>query len=379
MTYRILLTASLLFSLIFPLCSQQLHIERIRTTNVNAPITTGAFNALQKSLAIVAGEKTVKILDVETLTERTTLAGIPSRVPSVMFGPDGRTTLSAMADGKVAVSDLTSNKVTKLLNPHAAAVVAMDLDRGSLLFTAGYDRVIKISDVTSGNSLGMVPAGQDEPTSLLVASSGEYFVAGTATGALKVYNLSNLATPRLITTGTERITKLAFNQRGNALLVGTSGGSLRILETSTWNTLHSSKPHAGAVVALGYEMKSRWFFTSGADSVVKFFDAASFKQIGMMKEGNGIGTFAAFVSDETFVVGTSKGMITTWNILDAPPDSSAPVIVLRFGADAREGDTLRHFGKEFRLEGHVYDQSKIKELRLNDTPISFVDLCLKEA
>lgn len=69
-----------------------------------------AFSSDSQSLATGSGDETVKLWDVSTGNERSTLRGHKSGITALDFSPDGKLLASAGRDDPVRLWELTADK-----------------------------------------------------------------------------------------------------------------------------------------------------------------------------------------------------------------------------------------------------------------------------
>ncbi len=113
-----------------------------------------AFSPDGQRLASASGDGTLKIWDVASGQQLSTLKGHTSVVYGVVFSPDGQTLASASMDKTVKFWEADSGQELRSLKGHSNAVhsVAFSPD-GRRLASSSHDQTVKIWDVASGQEL----------------------------------------------------------------------------------------------------------------------------------------------------------------------------------------------------------------------------------
>jgi len=89
-----------------------------------------------------------------------------------------------------------------------------------------------------------------------------------------------------------------------------------------------------------------------------------------IKEQDCTPTSIAFVSDETLIVGTSKGQSNDGRSRRRHP-IQRPVACHQPTFEYNGKAPMNFFGEEQTISGFVFDDSRIKELSVNGVPIKF--------
>src|SRR5512146_211749 len=99
-----------LFGIVLLLCStlsfgqKQLYTEAAGDAEAfKAPVARAALNSTAKLLAAVATDKTIKVFDLATFRERSTLPGVAVRMSALAFSASGQSLFTCSPDGQVSV------------------------------------------------------------------------------------------------------------------------------------------------------------------------------------------------------------------------------------------------------------------------------------
>src|SRR5262245_27315558 len=128
------------------LCLSDSHLPTLRHNSIVSSVT---FSPDGKMLATGSSDRTVKLWDVTTGQELTTLEGQMAQVRSVAFSPDGKMLATGSDDRTARLWDVTTGQELTTLKGHMTQVwsVAFSPD-GKMLATGSSDRTVKLWDVT---------------------------------------------------------------------------------------------------------------------------------------------------------------------------------------------------------------------------------------
>jgi hypothetical protein len=358
---------------------QKLYIEpRQSGVVLSVPITLGAINPAQNLVAVASSDRVVKIIDAQTLKERISLQGVSARVTSLLFGGDGASILTGLADGRVVLWNTTSGSAAKAFALHSSSVVGIGIEGGSSLFSVGYDRVVRFTDLNSGVSLGSLAPASEELTALALAPNGKSFALATATGVVRLYNMTQLLSPRILALGTDRITKIIFDPTAKTLFAATSTGALYSVDVGTMAVKTTVTAHKGAITSLATDPKGRWVVSASEDKTVRIFDLTTLVPLAELDSGGAAAAFAYFLTHELIYVGNGKGELKSWKVLEIPPDEIPPVVTILTPRQMADNSAPRWYGEEIQLEALVGDENKITEVEVNGTAVAFQDATEKE-
>ena len=351
---------SLLVALSLPAIAQQeIYVEALHRAGAStAPIRMGTAYGAGGMIAVASDEKSIKLYDANTLAERVTLTGIESPVSSLILSKDGKTLISARTNGQITWWNLSAQSRLKNLALHDAGIIAMaELQQGFLL-TAAIDRTLKVVDPMSEQVLATSAWQPDEIVALAVHPSLKTAILGTVSGWIRMLSLPDLGNGKSFETK-GRISAMAMSPDGKALAVGGSDGSVRLWNLEPLTPLASIVGQRGVITALAFDPKSRWLVCASTDSSVIIYDFAKGQRVKSMAESDGYVSVLSFVGDDILWAGTSIGVLKTWRVLEAPPDTDPPTITIT-NPPATPTGIAKVIGSSCEIRGKVLDKSNLK-------------------
>ncbi|MFM6776063.1 MAG: WD40 repeat domain-containing protein [Dolichospermum sp.] len=150
-----------------------------------------------KTVISGSDDKTNKILDRVTGTEKVTFEGHSDSVKAIALTPDGKTVISGSSDNTIKTWDLVTGekKITVEGQRWWVNAIAVTPD-GKTEISGSSDRTIKIWDLKTGEETATF-TGESLILSCAIASDGVTIVAGEASGTLRLLRLQERGSGRI--------------------------------------------------------------------------------------------------------------------------------------------------------------------------------------
>jgi uncharacterized caspase-like protein/WD40 repeat protein len=356
---------------------QELYVEQLQSVEAfKVPISRGAISFKASLLAVVSPEKSLKVFDLLSLKEKTSLASMPVRVNALSFSASGQTLALGASDGKIHLLNSISGLESKALSIHSLAITSVVFQDENWIFSAGSDKMVNITDAVSEDNLGSLPAFKEDITAIAVQPEAKNFAVGLSTGQVFIYAIGKFVLVSNLTDSKDKISTLSYSSDGKYLAAGTNNGGVYIWDAQT-NALKMKYNQRGAIWSIAFDPKTQWIVSTAADSSLKFYNLATLANVKTMTELDGIATYAAFLNNETLLTGTSKGLLKRWKVSTEPPDTTNPGIIIK---QPVAGNTpAKVFGRECEISGLVYDDTELKEVTLNGVPVVLKALSAEDA
>jgi WD40 repeat protein len=248
-----------------------------------APITALAYRPDGK-LLVVGSHKEAPLLDasgdlIGTLPDQ------PGKVTGLAFSRDGRrlaVAASTPATGGVVrlytfPSEGPTATLERTLAAHRDAILDLAFGPdGKLLATTGYDRLIKLWDVTTGAALRTLKDHSDAVYGLAFSPDGWLLASAAADRAVKVWDVATGKRLYTLSESTDWVYAVAWSPDGRHLAAAGVDRSIRVWEVSAagGRLVQSIFAHAAPITRLAYSPDGQTLYSLSEDRTVKAWETA---------------------------------------------------------------------------------------------------------
>ncbi len=318
-------------------------------------VSAVAFSPDGGRLAAAGGNET-KVWDAATGTELISLEH-PCDVEAVSFLPDGDKVVTACG-GIGRVWDLATGDVLRTLEGRTSSVNHLEVSRdGRTIVTAGGEvGVVTLWDAATGREVATLAGHSRIIFSVAISPDGRWvaagammsYPAGPQSSTLEVWDLTtrrevpHLWRNKQGVLASSWVTSVAFSPDGTRLLAGYRDRVVTEWEVGTWREAATLKAHGGPVYALAFSPDGKWLATGSGDWTVKLWDRSAGRPADRLAEPGKYFKKPAFSPDGTKVAaGSYQGTAKLWDTASGTGlrtfEATAPIRYMSFSPD---GETL---------------------------------------
>lgn len=299
-------------------------------------INSVAFSPDGQTIAGGISDKTIKLWEVATGRELTTLRGHSSVVLTVAFSPDGRTLASGSTDNTVKVWDIASGREIKTFANRAGSVNQVAFSpNGKMLVVVGDDGSVETCDPSHDHDLEILGVHNGETSSVAFSPDGKMLVSGnrclrcTGTGepmsrepvqqrlesTLKLWDIASRKELTIFRPTSQLVMSVAFSPDGTILATGNWNNTINLWNVASRKELKVLRGHVGHVYSVAFSADSKTLASGAADNTVKLWDVASGQELRTLKGHQDTVTSVAFnVDGETLASASDDNTIKLWNV-----------------------------------------------------------------
>ena len=149
------------------------------------------FTADGKTLISGSRDKTIKLWDVATESERATLKGHTAHVKSVALSPDGKTLASWSGDGTIRLWDLATGTERANIKGQTGYVSNVTFSPDGKMLAAGSgENAIKLWDAATGKEQTTFKGHTSNVTSVTFSPDGKSLASGSADCTVKLWSIA---------------------------------------------------------------------------------------------------------------------------------------------------------------------------------------------
>ncbi|TFK61161.1 WD40 repeat-like protein [Pluteus cervinus] len=221
------------------------------------------------------GHKTIGVWDSQTGTKliEPIRLGVPGRVTSVVFCPEGRRIVSRFDDTIHVCDGETGVKITTFKGHSRLVTSASLFPDGGRVVSASHDKTLRIWDINTGAMTGEPLTGHhDSIFSVAVSPDGQQIASGSADMDVRLWDAQTHGTIHVLHGHTGSITSISFSADGQYIVSGSEDRTIRIwnVETAVGNLLRG---HSNAVTSVAFSPDGQRVVSCAGDQMIRMWDA----------------------------------------------------------------------------------------------------------
>jgi len=279
----------------------------------------------------------------------------PPGIVGLSLSRDGKTLVSAGADGNIRFWNVATGQIERTLTGHTNALYkAVYSPNEKLIASSSRDTTARIWDVATGRELHKLTGLKCSVKSVAFSQDGETLAVVGNDGMLKIWDvktgkqlksLVHLDSPDVDTS----IYSIVFSQDGKIIYAGNGDGTVSEWNPATGKETNVWKAHNELVFTLTFSPDYRRLATGGYNPAVKLWDTATRREIRTFEEKKTDGLFEQMKP----VAFSPNGKLIAASVAGFNEKQRQYVYIRTYVWNVETGEKL------FTLEGHKFDVDAI--------------------
>jgi len=277
----------------------------------NHAIKSAAFSPDGKRLAVVLGDKTVRIWDAKSGHQIAVLRGHTDEVNDAKFSPDGNLVITASDDDTAQLWDAASgNHIKTFLGSGDDVNSAAFSPDGTRVVAASDDDMARVWDVATGQQLILIRGHEDDVCTAVFSADGARIVTGSKDTTARIWDAASGRELAVLRGHEKDVLSAAFSPDGMQVVTTSWDGTARMWDATTGRLTAVLKGHEGPVRSASFSPDGKQIVTASWDDTARVWDTSSGNEIAILKGHADDVNSAAFSPDGTKIVTTSKDTTT---------------------------------------------------------------------
>ena len=249
------------------------------------------------------------------------LKGHRGAINALGFTSDGRSIVSAAADGSLKIWSTSTRILTRTIDLDNGAVTAMSLE-GRRAVTGHTDGTVAVWDLDNGKRLAAFKRNDASILSVTFAGDAGRVAAAAQDGVTAIWDVgapevgAREAVPAQVLAGHENaVQALAFATAGGFLASGSADKTIRLSKAEGGALVRIYRGHAGGISALAFTPDGLKLASAGQDGEIRIWSSRSYRLHYTLSGHQGRVAALAFAPDGEMLASVSDdGSIRLWNV-----------------------------------------------------------------
>lgn len=270
-----------------------------------------------------------RVIDIATLlqpTPETTAQKAPGVIQfrghsdelwEAEFSPDGKTIITASADGTARTWDAATGKQLRSFSAGPdivhSAVFSPD---GKLVLTCGADKTARLWDAATGKQLRVFTGATDEVRIGAFAHDSKTIIATSYDGIVRLWATATGKELRRFTGHAPgHANRLGFTADGQTMVTSGDDQTARVWDLRTGKALQVLRGHTGMVTGVSISPDGAYVVTASGDGTARLWAVASGKEVRRFVGHTGAVLGAKFSRDgKTVITSGEDGTVRLWEV-----------------------------------------------------------------
>jgi WD40 repeat protein len=298
--------------------------EELGTCVHEAEVNSVAFSPDGSLIASGSDDCTVWIWNSRSLQKVTRLTGHTSPVMSVAMFPDGTRIASGSWDRTVRMWDARTYEPLAGLQcsgPIFAIAISPNSTRLALIeYTSETEGILHVFDILTLVEQAQIniSPGLVLPWAIAFSPCGDLIASGTASGAIQVWDASNLSSIATIRGHHGQVMSCVFSSDGSQIVSGSMDGTVRIHTEGSPDEQRAEIPgHDARVRQVDFSSDGSRLVSGSDDKTVRIWDGLTFEELAVLHGHEDAVKTVAYSPDGARVIsGSRDDTVRVWNALD---------------------------------------------------------------
>ncbi|MEA5576433.1 serine/threonine-protein kinase [Anabaena sp. UHCC 0451] len=247
------------------------------TQNVNVV----AVSADGKILVSGSDDYTIKVWNLSTRKLIYTLISHTDSVHAVAISKDGKTLVSGSDDKTIKVWNLATGKLIRTLIGHTDWVRSLAISPDGVTLASGsFDKTIKLWKITQEKPISSLTPNTQTVISLAFSPDGKILASASRDRQLKLWNINQKAEIRTVVKQDNNVTSLAFSPDGKTLVSGNRdctecnhaiNPNIKLWNVATGEKISTVTGHTNTVTSLVFSADGKTLVSAGEDKEIKIW------------------------------------------------------------------------------------------------------------
>jgi WD40 repeat protein len=230
-------------------------------------------------------ESTVKIFDVKTSREISTLVGHHDWVWCVAFSPDGRTLASGSYDSSIRIWDVETGRTIRNLLGHSDVVEGLAFSPdGMTLVSCSRDATLMIWNAETGNAIKTLKGHSGGIESVAFSPDSQTLASGGHDSTIRIWDAETGEEIRTLLGHSGAVMSVAFSSDGQIVASGSTDSMVKIWDAETGREIKTFVGHSGIVKSVAFSPDGYKVVSGSYDSTVKLWDIQTCQEIQTLED-----------------------------------------------------------------------------------------------
>jgi WD40 repeat protein len=259
-----------------------------RTLKAHSGWVTGvAFSAGGLRLASSSSDQTVKLWDVATGQEVTTVARKIKEVQALALSRDGRWLAAENSADTVTLWNASTGQQVRTLSSNRPSGVASSswvysiaFSPDSRLLASGVDdKTVRLWDVETGQPIRDLTAAHRSVIYVAFSPDGRWLASGGDSETVKLWELASGREIRTLRGHTKDVYAAVFSPNGRYLASASADKTVKLWDVTTGREIYTLTGHGSDVTSIAFSPDSHWLASGSWDKTIRIWDVQTGQEV----------------------------------------------------------------------------------------------------